>query len=78
MELCELPGVEDHSRWEEVGAGRHREGVLRAVAEGHLPHLLLDGKESKAAMGERCGSMDSCDPDGLGQEALNDRMWQSS
>lgn len=61
-----------------VGAGRHREGVLCAVAAGHLPHFLLDGKESKAAMEERYGSMDSCDPDEVGQEALSNRMWQSN
>lgn len=58
-------------RWEEVGAGRHRGGVLcsnsqdvldmQAVAAGHLPyltHLLLDGKESRTAIGKKCGSME--------------------
>lgn len=58
-------------RWEEVGARRHREGVLcsnsqgvlgmQAAAAGHLPyltHLLVDGKESTTAIGENCGSME--------------------
>lgn len=58
-------------RWEEVGARRHREGVLcsnsqgvlgmQAAAAGHLPYLtllLVDGKESRTAIREKCGSME--------------------